>query len=559
MKRQWWKEGVVYQIYPRSFMDSNGDGIGDCRGIIEKLDYLKKLGVNIIWLNPVYKSPNDDNGYDISDYQDVMDKFGTMTDWEELLDGLHARGIKLIMDLVVNHSSDEHQWFVESRKSKDNPYRDYYIWKDPKYDENGNRVEPTNWTSCFSGPAWKYDEATGQYYLHVFSKKQPDLNWENPKLREEIYNMMNWWFEKGIDGFRMDVINMISKYPEYTDIEEGKENKTYMNSPRLHEFLKEMNQNCMSKYDVMTVGECFGVSLEQGQDLVDADRKELDMIFQMEHVCLGEGPEGKWDIVPWKLTQLKEIIGKWDRALEECNGWGSQFLMNHDQPRSVSKFGNDREYRVASAKMLATFILTLKGTPYIYQGEEIGMTNIKMDDINDYRDLEILNHYREAIAKGESHDKLMKAYNYKGRDNSRTPMQWDDSENAGFTNGTPWLKVNPNYKDINVEKAMEDKGSIFYYYKDMIELRKNNLGLVYGEYRPILEEDEKIYSYLRIYGDEQYLVVLNFSEDSVECSIPKDIEIGDLVISNYSNRGEIIENKMELQPYEAGVYKVKVS
>ncbi len=558
MKRQWWKEGIVYQIYPRSFRDSNGDGIGDCRGIIEKLDYLKELGVNIIWLNPVYKSPNDDNGYDISDYQDMMDEFGTMADWEELLEGLHNRGIKLIMDLVVNHSSDEHQWFVESRKSKDNPYRDYYIWKDPKYDENGNRMEPTNWPAAFSGPAWEYDEETEQYYLHLFSKKQPDLNWENPKLREEIYSMMNWWFEKGIDGFRMDVINLISKYPEYEDIEDGKENKTFMNGPRLHEFLKEMNQNCISKHDVMTVGECFGVSLEQGQDLVGADRKELDMIFQMEHVCLGEGPKGKWDVMPWKLTQLKEIIGKWDRALEECDGWGSQFLMNHDQPRSVSKFGNDKEYRVESAKMLATFTLTLKGTPYIYQGEEIGMTNIEIDDINDYRDLEILNHYKEAIAKGESHDKLMEAYNYKGRDNSRTPMQWDDSKNAGFTAGTPWLKVNPNYKEINVKKAMENKDSVFHYYKDMIALRKNNLGMVYGEYRPILEEDEKIYSYLRIYGDEQYLVVLNFSKDSVECSLPKDIEIGDLVISNYSNRGEILENKMKLKPYEAGVYKAKI-
>ena len=555
MKRQWWKEGIVYQIYPRSFMDSNGDGIGDCRGIIEKLDYLKELGVNIIWLNPVYKSPNDDNGYDISDYKDIMGEFGTMADWEELLEGLHERGIKLIMDLVVNHSSDEHRWFVESKKSKDNPYRDYYIWKDPKYDQNGNRVEPTNWTSCFSGPAWEYSEETGQYYLHIFSKKQPDLNWENPRLREEIYNMMNWWFEKGIDGFRMDVVNLISKYPEYADIEDGKENKTYMNGPRLHEFLKEMNQNCMSKYDVMTVGECFGVSLEQGQDLVGADRKELDMIFQMEHVCLGEGAKGKWDIAPWKLTQLKEIIGKWDRALEECKGWGSQFLMNHDQPRSVSKFGNDKKYRVQSAKMLATFTLTLKGTPYIYQGEEIGMTNIKIDEINDYRDLEILNHYREAIVKGENHDKLMKAYNYKGRDNSRTPMQWDDSENAGFTKGTPWIKVNPNYEDINVEKAMEDKDSIFYYYKDMINLRKDNLGLVYGEYRPILEEDEKIYSYLRIYGDEQYLVVLNFSEDRVQYLLPRDIEIMDLLISNYSNGRE----KMELQPYESRVYKVKVS
>ena len=391
MEKKWWKEGIVYQIYPRSFMDANGDGIGDCRGIIEKLDYLEELGITVIWLNPVFQSPNDDNGYDISDYRDTMDEFGTLDDWQELLDKLHQRGIKLIMDLVVNHSSDEHAWFVESKKGKDNPYRDYYIWKDPRRDGEGNPLPPNNWKSAFFGSAWEYDKASDQYYLHLFSKKQPDLNWENPALRGEIYDMMNWWFDKGIDGFRMDVINLISKYPEYNDFDYSPgakkewEQKAYINGPRMHEFIGEMNDKCMSRYDVFTVGECFSTPPEVAEKLVGSDRHELDMIFQMEHVQLGEGPGGKWDRVSWKLSDMKKILVKWDGVMEKCGGWNSQFLMNHDQPRSLSRFGDDREFREVSAKMLAVFLLTLRGTPFIYQGEEIGMTNLPVDDIKDYR------------------------------------------------------------------------------------------------------------------------------------------------------------------------------
>ncbi|MGM0508869.1 MAG: glycoside hydrolase family 13 protein [Fusobacteriota bacterium] len=559
MKKKWWKEGVVYQIYPRSFNDTTGSGIGDLRGIIKKMDYLKELGVNIIWLNPVYKSPNDDNGYDISDYKDIMDEFGTMEEWEELKDGLHERGIKLIMDLVVNHSSDEHKWFIESKKSKDNPYRDYYIWRDPEYDEDGNKVEPNNWQSIFSGPAWEYDENTDQYYLHLFSKKQPDLNWENSKLRKEIYDMMNWWFDKGVDGFRMDVINLISKYPGLPDYDESlewHENETYVNGPRFHEFMKEMNKESLKKYDIMTVGECFGLPVDEGKKLVGEDRNELNMVFQMEHVELTTGPEGKWDIVDWKLSDFKSIMDKWYKAMEECNGWGSNFLMNHDQPRSVSTFGDDKEYRKESAKMLATLIMTLKGTPYIYQGEEIGMTNIRIDDIEDFRDLEILNHYKEQMDKGASHDKLMEAYNKKGRDNSRTPMQWDDSKNAGFTDGKPWLKVNPNYTDINVKKSKKENDSIFSYYQEMIKIRKNNNCLIYGTYENLDKKNEEIYSYMRRYKGEEILVLLNFTKKNIDYKINekyKDIN-WEVLISNYKEKDKV-GNEFKLKPYESLVLR----
>jgi len=561
MERKWWKEGVVYQIYPRSFKDTTGNGIGDLRGIIEKMDYLKELGVNIIWLNPVYKSPNDDNGYDISDYQNIMDEFGTIEDWKELKAGLEKRGIKLIMDLVINHSSDEHNWFVESKKGKENSHRDYYIWRDPKYDEKGNMVEPNNWGSVFGGSSWEYDGKTNQYYLHIFSKKQPDLNWENEKLRSEIYNMMNWWFELGVDGFRMDVINMISKYPglpDYNDDLEWLENKTYMNGPRLHEFLKEMNQKSLSKYDVMTVGECFGLPLKEGQKLAGKDRNELSMVFQMEHVELTSGPGGKWDVVDWKLTDLKKIIDKWYKAMEECNGWGSNFLMNHDQPRAVSTFGNDKEYREESAKMLATFTMTLKGSPYIYQGEEIGMTNIKIEDINDYRDLEILNHYKEQIKKGLNSKDLLVKYNKKGRDNARTPMQWNDSENAGFTSGTPWLKVNPNYTKINVENSKKKENSIFKYYQKMIKLRKMSDCLIYGNYENLDKENTKIYSYIRKYGNEEILILLNFTEETIKYNCGErfiNVE-WEKLISNYD--GEIKKcGEFELRPYESIVLRIK--
>lgn len=554
MNKKWWKEGVVYQIYPRSFKDSNGDGIGDIRGIIEKLDYIKDLGANIIWLCPVYKSPNDDNGYDISDYRDIMEEFGTMTDFDELLNEMHKREIRLVMDLVVNHSSDENKWFFESRKSKDNPYRDYYIWREGR--EGG---PPNNWGSFFSGSAWKYNETTGEYFMHLFSEKQPDLNWENEKVRYEVYNMMKFWFDKGIDGFRMDVINLISKVPGFPDGHKG-ERDLYgngfplaANGPRVHEYLQEMNREVLSRYDIMTVGETPGVDPETAKLYVNEDRKELNMLFQFELMDIDSG-NGKWDIRPWKLTNFKNIMYKWYEALKE-QGWNSLFLNNHDQPRLVSRFGNDKEYRVESAKMLATFLHTWQGTPYIYQGEEIGMTNVRFD-ISEYRDIEIINMFKEKTEQGVSKEELMKSIYAKGRDNARTPMQWDASENAGFTTGTPWLRVNPNYKEINTEKALRDKNSIFYYYQKLINLRKEHQVIVYGDINMLFEEDENIFAYTRRFENEGILVVLNFFDKEVEFTIPTEIEINNtkLLISNY----EIHElmNNFVLKPYEARVYNI---
>lgn len=557
MDKKWWKESVVYQIYPRSFMDSNGDGIGDLRGIILKLDYLKKLGVDVVWLSPVYKSPNDDNGYDISDYQDIMDEFGTMKDWEELLAELHSRDMKLMMDLVVNHSSDEHKWFIESRKSKDNPYRDYYVWR-----PGTDKKEPNNWTSFFSGSAWQYDEETDEYFLHLFSRKQPDLNWENPKLRKEIYEMMTWWLDKGIDGFRMDVINLISKADGLPSTPSGKRydwgGEFFMNGPRVHEYLQEMNREVLSKYDVMTVGECPGASVEDATQYANSKGTELNMIFTFEHMDLDSGPGGKWDVKPLKLADLKECMTKWQKGLEE-KGWNSLYLNNHDQPRMVSRFGNDTTYRIESAKMLGTFLHMMQGTPYIYQGEEIGMTNVKFD-INDYNDIEILNMYHEKVKEGkEDSNKVMEAVYIKGRDNARTPVQWDDSENAGFTTGKPWLKLNPNYKDINVKKALEDPNSIFYYYQNLIRLRKEYEIVVYGNYNLILENHDQIYAYTRTLGDETLLVITNFSSERPEFKIPQSIhyETKHLLISNYEvDKNEGISS-IFLKPYEARVYLLK--
>jgi oligo-1,6-glucosidase len=560
LSKQWWKEAVVYQIYPRSFKDSNGDGIGDIPGIISKLDYLKDLGIDVIWLSPVYKSPNDDNGYDISDYRDIMDEFGTMADWEKLLEEVHKRGMKLIMDLVVNHSSDEHPWFIESRKSKDNPYRDYYIWRPGK-----DGKEPNNWESVFGGSAWEYDEATGEYYLHLFSKKQPDLNWENPKLRQEIYDMMKFWLDKGIDGFRMDVINFISKVPELPDAPnpEGKKYVSgaqyFINGPRIHEFLQEMNQEVLSKYDIMTVGEMPGVTVEEAQLYTGEDRNELNMVFQFEHVGLDSGPGGKWDLRPLKLKDLKENMTKWQKGLEGI-GWNSLYLNNHDQPRMVSRFGNDQEYRVESAKMLATFLHMLQGTPFIYQGEEIGMTNVRFESIDDYKDIETLNMYREKVMEqGEDTKKVMESIYAKGRDNARTPFQWDDSENAGFTAGTPWIKVNPNYKEINAKQAIEDPNSIYHYYRKLIQLRKQQPIIVYGTYDLILPEHEQIYAYTRTYHNEKLLVILNFSDQQPVFEWPKDLSFSykELLISNYQVDGDEEIDFIKLKPYEARVYLLK--
>ncbi|HYK73758.1 MAG TPA: alpha-glucosidase [Pseudoneobacillus sp.] len=560
MTKQWWKEAVIYQIYPRSFKDSNGDGIGDIQGIISKLDYLKELGIDVIWLSPVYKSPNDDNGYDISDYRDIMDEFGTMADWEKLLEEMHNRGIKLIMDLVVNHSSDEHGWFIESRKSKDNPYRDYYIWREGK-----DGKEPNNWESVFSGSAWEYDEATGEYFLHLFSKKQPDLNWENPKLRQEVYDMMNFWLDKGIDGFRMDVINFISKVPGLPDAPnpEGKRyapgGDYFINGPRIHEFLQEMNKETVSRYDVMTVGEMPGANVEQAQLYTDENRHETNMVFQFEHVDLDSGPGGKWDLRPLKLSDLRDSFTKWQKGLETV-GWNSLYLNNHDQPRMVSRFGNDKEYRVESAKMLATFLHTLKGTPYIYQGEELGMTNVRFDSIDDYQDIETLNMYREKVVEnGEDQQKVMQSIYVKGRDNARTPIQWDDSEHAGFTTGTPWLKVNPNYKEINAKQAVADPNSVFHYYKNLIQLRKQNPIMVYGSYDLILPNHEQIYAYVRKYEGQTMVVILNFSADRPVFELPGEIQFTEkqLFIHNYEVDETAAIDRIELKPYEARVYLLK--
>lgn len=554
LKRKWWKEAVVYQIYPRSFKDSNNDGIGDLRGIISKLDYIQSIGVDVIWICPVYKSPNCDNGYDISDYQAIMDEFGDINDMKELIVEAHKKGLKLIMDLVANHTSDEHEWFIESRKSKDNPYRDYYIWKSAL---DGH--EPNNWKAFFGGNAWEYDEQTGEYYLHLFATKQPDLNWENKKVRTEIYDLMTWWFELGIDGFRMDVINMISKAPEMADAENLGEQVGYLiNGPRFHEFMQEMNLEVLSKYDCMTVGECVGTTGEEVVKTIGEDRNELDMIFRMEHVLMDvDMISGNMKRLKWTLTDLKKIIQEKDELVDGI-GWNSQFLMNHDQPRALSRFANDKEYRVESAKMLATFLLTLRGTPYIYQGEEIGMTNVAFPSIDDYRDLASINTYNSEISNGADSDEILERIHTFSRDNSRTPMQWDSSENAGFTQGTPWINVNLNYKEINVAQAENDKASIFHYYRDMIKLRKNNMALIYGDFELLAKDDEKVFAYLRADNEEKFLVVLNFSGEETRFLWPESGEhkSQEFVISNYADHKLNTIQDINLRPFEAVVYKI---
>lgn len=554
MERTWWKEAVVYQIYPRSFKDSDGDGVGDIQGIVSKLDYLQELGVDVIWLSPVYKSPNDDNGYDISDYFEIMDEFGTMQDWTQLLDGLHERGMKLLMDLVVNHTSDEHAWFAESRSSRDNPYRDYYIWRPGK----GGNMPPNNWRSFFSGSAWKYDDTTGEYYLHLFSKKQPDLNWDNPKLRQSVYEMMAFWLDKGVDGFRMDVINLISKVPGLPDDGEGglgDGSPYFMNGPHVHDYLREMNEQVLSKYDVMTVGETPGVSVEEALKYTGTDRKELQMVFQFEHMDVDAGEGDKWTVVPWTLQKLRGVLHKWQTGLAE-DGWNSLYLNNHDQPRMVSRFGNDGEYRVPSAKMLATLLHTLKGTPYIYQGEELGMTNIQFNSIEDYRDIEILNMYEERVTQGNADPgTIMEAIHVKGRDNARTPMQWNAGPNAGFTTGMPWIRINPNYKEINAKASMSDPDSVFRYYQRLIALRKQNPVMVYGDYQLLLQDHEQIYAYTRTLDEVIWLIALNFSESAAILELDERYSgmKRELIIGNYPEDGMETER---LHPYEAIVYRM---
>ena len=551
MEKRWWKESVVYQIYPRSFCDSNGDGIGDLNGITGKLDYLKELGIDVIWLSPVYKSPNDDNGYDISDYQAIMDEFGTMEDFDRMLATAHEKGIKIMMDLVVNHTSDEHKWFIESRKSTDNPYRDYYIWRPAK--EDGSL--PNNWGSCFSGPAWEYDKTTDMYFLHLFSKKQPDLNWDNPAVRQDVFDMMNWWLKKGVDGFRMDVISLISKEPGLPDKEPGINGyatfNVSANGPHVHEYLQEMRQKALNNADTITVGECSGVTLEEAKKYARSDEKELNMVFQFEHMDVdSDEKSGKWTTKKMDLRDLKNILTRWQKGLQDI-AWNSLYWENHDQPRSVSRFGNDSdEYREISAKMLATCIHMMQGTPYVYQGEELGMTNCPFNTLDNFRDLESINAFHELTEQGKmTEEDMMAAIGYKGRDNARTPMQWDDSAYAGFSTTNPWIMVNPNYTKINAKDQVNREDSVFKYYQKLIKLRHESELIVYGTYDLILDDDKDIYAYIRTLGDEKLIVYCNFSENTREVEIPEEFVNGKALISNYSDAK--VNHKITLRPYEA--------
>ena len=553
MEKRWWKESVVYQIYPRSFCDSNGDGIGDLNGITSKFDYLKELGIDVIWLSPVYKSPNDDNGYDISDYQAIMDEFGTMEDFDRMLAAAHERGIKIMMDLVVNHTSDEHKWFIESRKSTDNPYRDYYIWRPAK--EDGSL--PNNWGSCFSGPAWEYDKTTDMYFLHLFSKKQPDLNWDNPVVRQEVFDMMNWWLDKGIDGFRMDVISLISKRPGLPDGTLGLNGYATFdiaaNGPHVHEYLQEMRQKALNNADTITVGECAGVTLEEAKKYARSDEKELNMVFQFEHMDVdGDEKAGKWTTKKMDLRDMKKILTRWQKGLQDV-AWNSLYWENHDQPRSVSRFGNDSDqYREISAKMLATCIHMMQGTPYVYQGEELGMTNCPFNTLENFRDLESINAFHELTEQGKkTEEEMLAAISYKGRDNARTPMQWDDSAYAGFSTAEPWIMVNPNYTKINAKDQVSREDSVFKYYQKLIKLRHESDLIVYGTYDLILDDDKDIYAYTRTLEDEKLVVYCNFSANTREVEVPAEFTDGKILISNYTDAKA--DKKITLRPYEAVV------
>lgn len=542
MEKKWWHSSVVYQIYPRSFQDSNGDGIGDIQGIIQRLDYLADLGIDAIWLSPVYQSPNDDNGYDISDYQAISPEFGTMEDMDELIQKANQLGIRIVMDLVVNHTSDEHAWFIESRKSKDNEYRDYYIWRDGHKDDVPNELR-----SIFSGPAWELDEQTGQYYLHLYSKKQPDLNWENPKVRNEIWQMMNFWLGKGIGGFRMDVIDLIGKVPD--ELITG-------NGPMLHTYLQEMNQETFGKLDVLTVGETWGVTTEDAKLYSAPERNELSMVFQFEHIGLDEQPgKPKWDTQPLDFIKLKQVFTKWQMALDE-DGWNSLFWNNHDIPRVVSSLGDDSpQYRKVSAKMFATFIHFLKGTPYIYQGEEIGLTNTSVSSIEEVDDIESINMYHERLQQGYDEREIIKAINKKGRDNARRPIPWDESLNGGFTTTEPWLDLNPNYRYLNVKNDQQDEESIFNYYKKVIRLRKEHELIVWGEYKELLPNDPQLFVYERSYKGETWLIIINFYKNTTFYK-DKERKVDTIIISNYKDSSKKIDD-LTLRPFESVVFKLK--
>ncbi|GMA63861.1 alpha,alpha-phosphotrehalase [Alicyclobacillus fastidiosus] len=555
MQDAWWKKSVVYQIYPKSFLDTTGDGIGDLRGIIHKLDYLRELGVDILWLTPIYESPQRDNGYDISDYYRVNPQYGTMAELETLFDEAHRRDMKVVMDIVVNHTSTDHMWFQEARKSKDSPYRDFYIWRD----------EPNNWLSKFGGSAWAYDEAANQYYLHLFDVTQADLNWENPKLRDEIYQMMNFWVEKGVDGFRLDVINLISKNQQFPDdtletsTEDGR--RYYTDGPRIHEYLKEMNQRVFAnKPGFVTVGEMSSTSLEHCVKYTNPNERELNMTFSFHHLKVDYPNGEKWVAAPFDFVQLKEILSQWQVGMQQGGGWNALFWCNHDQPRVVSRFGNDAHYREASAKMLATALHLLKGTPYIYQGEEIGMTNPGFDRIEDYRDVESINAYGRLTSSGTSESDTMAALKQKSRDNSRTPMQWDASNNAGFTTGTPWIRVAPNYRDVNVDDALANPDSIFYHYQKLIRLRKTHDVIVYGDYRVILPDDPQLFVYLRTYKNDTILVINNFYAVDAKFVLPSEISIAgatsEILVSNYKDTPNTWHD-LDLRPYESVAFYIR--
>jgi trehalose-6-phosphate hydrolase len=553
MEQPWWKKAVVYQIYPKSFKDTNGDGIGDLEGIIEKLDYLKKLGIDVIWLTPVYPSPQRDNGYDISDYYAIDETYGTMEIFEQLLIEAHARNIKIMMDIVVNHTSTAHRWFIESASSKDNPYRDYYIWRDPK-----DGKEPNNWVSKFGGPAWQYDEKTGQYYLHLFDVTQADLNWENEKVREAVYTMMKFWLEKGVDGFRLDVINLISKNQDFPDddgsVPPGDGRKFYTDGPRIHEFLHEMNEKVFSKYNAMTVGEMSSTTIENSIRYTNPASRELDMVFQFHHLKVDYENGDKWTAADFDFLALKKILSTWQTRMHKGGGWNALFWCNHDQPRIVSRYGDDGKYRVESAKMLATVIHMMQGTPYIYQGEEIGMTNAHFDRIEQYRDVESLNMYNILQSRGKSHAEIMEILMRKSRDNSRTPMQWDSTKNSGFTEGTPWIAVASNYPDINVEKALKDPNSVFYHYQKLIQLRKTYDVITDGDFQLLLPDHPRIFAYLRTSEDGKLLVVNNFYGEPVQFELPGTLDgVAEILISNYPD-SPLDFHSFTLRPYESVVY-----
>lgn len=550
----WWKKAVVYQIYPKSFNDTTGNGLGDIQGIIEKLDYLKELGVEVLWLTPIYKSPQRDNGYDISDYYNIHEEYGTMEDFDQLLTEAHNRGLKIIMDIVINHTSTEHEWFKQARSSKDNPYRDFYIWKDSK-----NGEPPTNWESKFGGSAWEYDENTEQYYLHLFDVTQADLNWENEKLRAALYEMMHFWLKKGVDGFRLDVINLISKDQNFSqDDSDGR--KFYTDGPRIHEFLHEMNEQVFSKYDIMTVGEMSSTSIDNCIKYTNPSQEELNMTFSFHHLKVDYPNGDKWTKADFDFQSLKQILSNWQVGMNQGGGWNALFWCNHDQPRAVSRFGDDQKYHKESAKMLATALHMLQGTPYIYQGEEFGMTNPNFNTIDEYRDVESLNIFKIKKNEGMDKQEILDILKQKSRDNSRTPVQWDSSQHAGFTTGTPWIQTASSYKEINAEKALNDPNSIFFHYQKLNQLRKQYDVITDGEFQLIVDEDDAIFAYVRNNGSEKLLVINNFYGKEHTFVLPNQLSLDEydyeMLLSNYEN-SKPLGQEILLRPYESIVYYLK--